>query len=137
FAGYVTYKAEKLGKRVIRAGEDYTTRICPQCGTIEKRTLSERIIACGNCGYSNKRDLASSTNLLASFYIQKDRFEGLLHEPSVNEELFLLRWKGFLRQTAKGKTRVSIAGFWQRFGGLVDQVLSPAPAGQGFGTTSL
>ncbi|MFW9990696.1 MAG: RNA-guided endonuclease InsQ/TnpB family protein [Candidatus Odinarchaeota archaeon] len=137
FAGYVTYKAEKLGKKVIRIGEDCTTQICPRCGYLKKRKLSERRIACGNCGYTDYRDVASSTNLLASFYIQKDRFEGLLHEPSVNEELFLLRWKGFLRQTANGKTEVSIAGFWQRFGGLVDQVLPPAPAGQGFGTASL
>ncbi len=127
FAGYVTYKAEKRGKKVIRIGEDYTTQICPECGCIEKRKLSERIIACGNCDYSNDRDLASSTNLLASFFIQKDRFDDLLHEPSVNEELFLLRWKGFLRQTAKGKTKVPMTGFWSRFGGLVDKVLSPYP----------
>ena len=123
FAGYVTYKAEKAGKKVIRAGEDYTTQVCPECGYLEKRKLSERVIACCNCGYTNDRDLASSTNLLASFYIQKDTFaekvDGLLHEPSVNEELFLLHWKGFLRQTANGKTKVALSNYWGRFGRLV------------------
>jgi putative transposase len=132
FIEFVTYKAERLGKRVIRIDEDYTTQTCPACGTIEKKKLSDRVIACGNCGYSNDRDLAASLNLLASFLVQKDRFDDLLHEPSVNEDLFLLKWKGFLRQTAKGKTKVSLASFWQRFGGLVEKDPSPAS----FTTTS-
>jgi len=38
---------------------------------------------------------------------------------------FFQIWKGFLRQTAKGKTKVPIAAFWQRFGGLAGKEISP------------
>jgi len=42
-----------------------------------------------------------------------------LQEPSVNEESFFVQWKGFLRQTTKGKMKVSLSRSWMRFGGLV------------------
>ena len=71
------------------------------------------------------RDLAAAINILAKFYLTKTSFENLLHEPSVNEESFFQIWKGFLRQTAEGKTKVPIADFWQRFGGLAGKEISP------------
>ncbi len=129
FIELVTYKAQRAGKLVIPIDEFLTTRICPPCGYIEYRPLSERIIVCCNCGYTEDRDLASSVNLMAKFYIQKPRLSTndyrLLHEPSVNEESFFQRWKGFLRQTAEGKTKVSLADFWLRFGGLAGKEISP------------
>ena len=114
----VTYKAKQLGKRVIPINEAYTTQICVRCGVIKKRALSERVIVCSNCNYRIDRDLASAINILAKFYLQKDSFDNLLHEPSVNEESFFQQWNGFLRQTAEGKTKVSLSSYWLRFGGL-------------------
>ena len=71
------------------------------------------------------RDLAAAIKILAKFYLTKTSFENLLHKPSVNKESFFQIWKGFLRQTAEGKTKVPIADFWQRFGGLAGKEISP------------
>jgi putative transposase len=111
FIKLVAYKAKKVGKRVILIDEAYTSQICPRCGILKSKPLSNRFIVCSNCGLQIDRDLAASINLLASFYLQKRTFANLLHEPSVNEESFLLKWKGFLRQTVKGKTRISLSTF--------------------------
>ncbi len=119
FIEFVAYKAEKVGKRVIRIDEAYTTRICPQCGHLEPKPLSQRLIVCVKCGYQQDRDLASAINILARFYLQKEPVETLWQEPSVNEESFFQQWKGFLRQTAHGKTKVALSRYWRRFGGLV------------------
>jgi transcription elongation factor Elf1 len=113
------YKAKRVGKRVIPINEAYTTQICARCGCHQKRTLSDRTLICGNCGLHLDRDLNAAVNMLAKFYLQKDQWAALLQEPSVNEESFFQQWKGFLRQTANGKTRVSLSRAWMRFSGLV------------------
>ena len=149
FIELVTYKAEKLGKRVIPIDEAYTTLICPRCGAMKFKQLSERTLKCNNrksksksksksnrnCGLEIDRDLAAAINILAKFYLTKGDFENLLHEPSVNEESFFLVWKGFLRQTAEGKTKVPIADFWQRFGGLAGKMISPSVFSEDRGLT--
>ncbi|MFX0062899.1 MAG: zinc ribbon domain-containing protein, partial [Candidatus Hermodarchaeota archaeon] len=78
FVEFVAYKVERLGKRVIQIDEAYTTQICAKCGHQAKRGLSERIIVCGNCGHQADRDLLAALNILACFYLQKDRFGDLL-----------------------------------------------------------
>ena len=99
---------------------DPSWKICPYCGDLKPKSLAQREIICRNCGYQGDRDLASTINILASFYLQKESFDNLLHEPSVNEESFFTQWKGFLRQTVNGKTKVSLATFtWLEFGELV------------------
>lgn len=119
----VTYKAKRLGKKVLPINEAYTTQICARCGVIKKRVISERVIECSNCNYRIDRDLASAINILAKFYIEKDSFDNLLHEPSVNEESFFQKWNGFLRQTVEGKTKVSLSSYWLRFGGFVGSLV--------------
>jgi len=118
FVEFVTYKTQRLGKRVIQINEAYTTQICAKCGYQQKRPLSERTIACSNCGHQLDRDLNSALNILAGFYLQKDQLADLLQEPFMNEESFFRQWKGFLRQTANGKTKVSSSRSWIRFSGL-------------------
>jgi hypothetical protein len=52
---------------------------------------------------------------MAKFYILKQQKMykdfNLLEEPSVNEESFFQNWKGFLRQTVNGKTKVALTTF--------------------------
>lgn len=93
FAQFVTYKAEKIGKRVIRVDEAYTTQVCAKCGKKIKRSLSERTIEC-DCGHNMDRDLNSSINILVKFLLLRDP-SVLLHAPAVNAESFLREWKGF------------------------------------------
>jgi putative transposase len=102
FAEFLTYKAEKAGKRVIRIGEEKTTKACCTCGELSRRALHERIITC-NCGNHLDRDLNSSFNIMVKFLEMKKAgvFDFLLHQPSMTEESFLLNneWNGFLRHT--------------------------------------
>ncbi|MHA2495426.1 MAG: RNA-guided endonuclease InsQ/TnpB family protein [Candidatus Hodarchaeales archaeon] len=97
FMDLLAYKAEKLGKRVIKVPEHYTTQVCGHCGHPEARPLSERELSCGNCGFQIDRDKNAAINLMVLFLVHKDLFEGLLPEPSVTEESFRNQWKGFLR----------------------------------------
>ena len=77
FIELVSYKAEKLGKRVLPIDEDYTTLICPRCGAIKYKLLSERTLICQkrNCGLIINRDLAAAINILAKFYLTKTSYE--------------------------------------------------------------
>ncbi|MFO8020096.1 MAG: transposase, partial [Promethearchaeia archaeon] len=81
FVQFLTYKAEKIGKRVIRIDESYTTRTCAKCGRKAKRDLSERDISC-ECGHKMDRDLNSAVNIMVKFLTSAD----LSHQPSLKEE---------------------------------------------------
>ncbi|TXT65681.1 MAG: hypothetical protein BAJALOKI1v1_390001 [Promethearchaeota archaeon] len=90
FVQFLTYKAQKIGKRVIRIDESYTTQTCAKCGKRVKRSLSERTITC-ECGHQMDRDLNSAVNIMVKFLTSDD----LSHQPSLKEESFLRTWKGF------------------------------------------
>jgi putative transposase len=95
FTELLAYKAEKLGKRVTKVPEHYTTQICSNCGHSEVRSLSEREISCGNCGFQIDRDKNATINLMVLFLVHKGLFDRLLPEPSVTEESFRATWKDF------------------------------------------
>lgn len=90
FVQFLIYKAKKIGKRVIRIDESYTTQTCAKCGRRVKRELSERDINC-DCGHRMDRDLNSAINIMVKFLKSED----LSHQPSLKEESFLKQWKGF------------------------------------------
>ena len=93
FVQFLTYKAQKIGKRIIKIDESYTTQVCCSCGMRKKRSLSERNIFC-TCGNRIDRDLNSSVNIMKK-YLYLKHSESLLHQPSVYEESFLRKWNGF------------------------------------------
>jgi putative transposase len=93
FLQFLTYKARKIGKRIIKIDESYTTQTCCKCGLKKKRSLSERTIFC-NCGNQLDRDLNSAVNIMKK-YLYLKHAESLLHQPSVYEESFLRKWNGF------------------------------------------
>ena len=94
FVQFLTYKAQRIGKRVIKIDESYTTQVCCSCGMIKKRSLSERDIVC-NCGNRIDRDLNSAVNIMKK-YLYLKQSDNLLHQTSVNEESFLHKWNGFI-----------------------------------------
>lgn len=108
FAQFLTYKAEKLGKRVIRIDERGTSQKCCICEHRRKRRLYERTITC-DCGNSLDRDVNSAINIMERFIRNKHkyikRYNFLSPESSVNEESFLNKLD-LLRNTAPspGKT---------------------------------
>ena len=90
FVEFLTYKAQKIGKRIIKIDESYTTQVCAKCGLKTKRNLSMRTINC-NCGLVLDRDLNSAINIMVKYLTSKN----LLHKPLLNGESFLKIWKGF------------------------------------------
>jgi transposase len=89
FIEFLTYKAEKAGKGVIRINERGTSRTCANCGKIDSLRLYNREIHC-DCGSHLDRDLNAAINIMKRFLT-----ETLSHQPSVNGESFLAFPKGF------------------------------------------
>jgi len=90
FVEFLTYKAQKIGKRVTRINEAYTSSVCAKCGKKISNTLSNRYIEC-DCGHNMDRDLNSTINIMVKFLSTID----LLHQPRMNRESFLREWNGF------------------------------------------
>jgi putative transposase len=67
FAQFLTYKAEKSGKRLIRIDESYTSKKCCVCGTIKNMPLGNRTYECNVCGNTLDRDSNSSVNILLRY----------------------------------------------------------------------
>ena len=108
FAQFLTYKAEMVGKRIIRIDESYTSQQCCACQKRVKRALSERYIQC-DCGHQMDRDLNSAVNIMERFLKKKSQFEFLSQQPSVTEESFLKRLD-LLRHTAPSSHQAGDGG---------------------------
>ena len=65
FVGMIAYKAESAGGRVIQVNPKNTTQNCSRCGEQVKKTLSDRIHECPNCGLVMNRDENAALNILA------------------------------------------------------------------------
>jgi transposase len=116
FTQFLTYKAELLGKRIIRIDESYTTQECCICGVRMKRKISERIINC-DCGNPLKRDQNSVINIMERFLHNKKDYDFLSHRPSLAEESFL-KWLDLLRNTALSPPYVGDRGLVVRLKNL-------------------
>ena len=77
FARFLTYKAMRIGKRVIEIDESLTTKTCFNCGRIRNRKLSERTIYC-DCGTVIDRDMNSAVNIMLRFLSQESPMNGEL-----------------------------------------------------------
>ncbi|MHA2223844.1 MAG: RNA-guided endonuclease InsQ/TnpB family protein [Candidatus Hodarchaeales archaeon] len=87
FVQFLTYKADKVGKKVVKIDEKNTTKTCCICGSKKDRKLSERTIKC-DCGNQMDRHLNSAVNIMSRFLQMKNKYGYLLHQSSVNEESF-------------------------------------------------
>jgi putative transposase len=67
FARFLTYKAQRVGKKVIRISEKRTTKRCCYCMEKKIRHLSERIIYCEKCGLKIDRDINGAVNIMQRF----------------------------------------------------------------------
>jgi putative transposase len=63
FLHMLAYKAENAGRQVIKVDPSYTSQECPNCHTVKKKSLSERIHRCG-CGLTMGRDHAAALVIL-------------------------------------------------------------------------
>jgi len=69
FTGFLTYKAEKIGKKVIEISERYTTKACCQCGKLHDMPTEKRVMRC-DCGNVLDRDRNSAVNIMLRFLSQ-------------------------------------------------------------------
>ena len=69
FVRFLTYKAEKIGKRVIEISEKNTTKRCYACGKLRDMPLSKRIMKC-DCGNVIDRDRNSAVNIMIDFLLK-------------------------------------------------------------------
>ncbi len=95
FARFLTYKAKKVGKKVIRISERNSSKRCCYCMKKENRKLSERTICC-DCGLVIDRDINS-----AGIHLQ--RFLAILalslKRPMVGQRLLKAFREKFFRDT--------------------------------------
>jgi putative transposase len=61
FFSILSHVCWKRGLYFARVDKNYTSQICPQCGThTGKKTLLERVHHCPECGYTTHRDVAAA-----------------------------------------------------------------------------
>ncbi|MGV0644134.1 RNA-guided endonuclease InsQ/TnpB family protein [Mycolicibacterium sp. XJ879] len=74
FARMLRYKQAWRGGQLVQADRWYpSTRLCPQCGVVDRAmTLADRVFTCG-CGHTADRDTNAATNLA--------RWGQALHDP--------------------------------------------------------
>jgi putative transposase len=69
FIEFLTYKAELIGKKVIKIDESYTSKECYVCGKRHDMPLWERTMNC-DCGNIIDRDRNSAINIMSKFLSQ-------------------------------------------------------------------
>jgi putative transposase len=75
FIGFLTYKAELAGKRVIKISERDTTKACCRCGKKKDMALFVRVYEC-DCGNIIDRDRNSAVNIMSRFLSQNALWQG-------------------------------------------------------------
>ncbi|MFX0061467.1 MAG: RNA-guided endonuclease InsQ/TnpB family protein [Candidatus Hermodarchaeota archaeon] len=93
FIELLTYKAQKLGKKIIVIDERDTSKTCCLCGKTQEMPLYKRIYEC-ECGNCIDRDHNSAVNIMLRFLSR--------HAPRVGYQLFVDK----LRYTANHKTKI-------------------------------
>jgi len=93
FVQFLTYKSNRVGKRLIEFDERNTSRECYVCGKLHYMPLWKRVMKC-ECGNVIARDKNSCVVLMKRYLSQNAKWTGY--------QAFLDN----LRYTAKGKTKV-------------------------------
>ncbi len=76
FAGFLTYKATLVGKKVIEISERGTSKTCYVCGKEHDMPIWERTMVCDICGNNIDRDRNSSINIMYRFLSQNALWTG-------------------------------------------------------------
>ena len=63
YYSYLSYKAESAGTLLIKVDPRDTSQMCSNCGSIVKKTLSERVHECPYCGFVADRDYNAAVNI--------------------------------------------------------------------------
>jgi len=92
---FITYKAERVGIKVVKVDPYHTSQTCSECGHYEKnQRISQPVFICKKCGAKLNADYNAAVNIAKSdkvvekkeqcqFYIQQKRQSGF-DTPSLN-----------------------------------------------------
>lgn len=64
---FLDYKAEELGKTVVKVDPAYTSQTCSCCGHVDKRNRQGPRFDCVSCGYKNDADRNAALNIKFKF----------------------------------------------------------------------
>ena len=64
FAQHLTQMASRNNCIVVRCNESYTSKTCPECGTIHEKLGSSKVFKCPHCGYKAFRDANGARNIM-------------------------------------------------------------------------
>ena len=64
FAQHLTQMAARNNCIVVRCNESYTSKTCPECGTIHEKLGSSKVFKCPHCGYKAERDAHGARNIM-------------------------------------------------------------------------
>lgn len=59
----ITYKAQALGKSIVKVDARYTSQKCSNCGGIEKKNRNGSHYVCDRCGYREHSDVNAAKNI--------------------------------------------------------------------------
>lgn len=87
---FVTYKAEEIGKKVIKVDARYTSQRCSCCGIIDKTNRSGSKYSCSKCGYRDHADINAAKNIRNNYFIStalKEKVEQAeVIQPNVSDQ---------------------------------------------------
>ena len=75
FINLLSFKAEMMGKKVIKIDESNTSKMCCICGKIHKMNISKRTMKC-DCGNEIDRDINSAINIMKRYLSQNALWMG-------------------------------------------------------------
>lgn len=64
FAQHLTQLAKRHNVLVVRCNESYTSKTCPECGTIHEKLGSKPVFKCPSCDYTASRDANGARNIM-------------------------------------------------------------------------
>ena len=64
FTTIMKYKADALGKAILRINPNFTSQLCSSCGSRNRLLPNQRHYCCKACGYEDDRDSNASKNIL-------------------------------------------------------------------------
>ena len=64
FLETLKYKAKLNGNKLIICTEEFTSKTCGKCGTLNEKLNGKKIFSCSKCGYIEDRDINGARNIL-------------------------------------------------------------------------
>jgi putative transposase len=83
FTSLLKYKSALAGVRLFQVGERYTSRTCPQCGTVKRSNRQKRGLYKCKCGYVCNADINGAKNILFRFLESPEHVSPLFYDSGV------------------------------------------------------